>query len=32
MAQWLDLDSVVVERNGNLATQLRSAFKVNKRR
>ena len=29
MAQWLDLDRVVVERNGNLATQLRSAFKAN---
>lgn len=29
MAQWLDLDSVVVERNGNMATQLRSTFKVN---
>ncbi len=29
MAQWLDLEVVVVERNGNLATQLRSAFKVN---
>ena len=29
MAQWLDLESVVVERNGNMATQLRSAFKIN---
>jgi len=29
MTQWLDLEAVVVERNGNLATQLRSAFKVN---
>ena len=29
MAQWLDLNRVVVERNGNLATQLRSAFKAN---
>ena len=29
MAQWLDLESIVVERNGNLATQLRSAFKTN---
>lgn len=28
MAQWLDLDSIVVERNGNMATQLRSAFKA----
>lgn len=29
MAQWLDLESIVVERNGNMTTQLRSAFKAN---
>ncbi len=29
IAQWLDLESIVVERNGNMATQLRSAFKAN---